>query len=181
MGFFTSFIEALSSGAQSFDSFARAKTPIFKENTKVDNFLLGGQSNMRSAADRSADMQNAMNAMADMRDPGGERTDPDTGRSVRETRGYETKSDSENNRTAGGTQKTMMTTSSTPAAATKTEPKPPAAPKTVAEDPTSSGDLEDEAIGTKKKGRSSTILTSAQGLLTEAPTRGARRLKGLIT
>ena len=32
-----------------------------------------------------------MDALADMRDPGGERTDPNTGRSVREERGYEEK------------------------------------------------------------------------------------------
>jgi hypothetical protein len=64
---------------------------------------------------------------------------------------------------------------------TKTELKPPVAPKTVAENPSSSGELEDEAMETGKKGRKGTILTSAQGLLTNAPVRERRRLKGLIS
>jgi hypothetical protein len=110
-----------------------------------------------------------------MRDPGGERTDPTTGRSVRETRGYEDKSTA-SIVTGGSSGGGSATTSGT-----KTELKPPVAPKTVAENPSSSGELEDEAMETGKKGRKGTILTSAQGLLTNAPVRERRRLKGLIS
>jgi hypothetical protein len=156
----------------------------FKDPTRLDRILVGPEQSVDPKRDYfsegKAKNEEAMAAMADMLDPGGERTDPDTGRSVRETRGYETKSNYESNRTLGGTPKTMMSSSSTPAAATKTEPTPPAAPKDVGEDDTSSGVLEDEAIDTKKKGKKATILTSAKGLLSDAPTRPERKLKGLI-
>ena len=62
-----------------------------------------------------------------------------------------------------------------------TELKPPVAPATIAEDGASSGELEDEAMATGKKGRKGTILTSSQGLLSDAPVREKRKLKGLIS
>ena len=62
-----------------------------------------------------------------------------------------------------------------------TELKPPVAPATIDEDPASSGELEDEAMESGKKGRKGTILTSSQGLLSNAPVRERRRLKGLIS
>ena len=119
--------------------------------------------------------EKAMAAMADMRDPGGERTDPNTGRSVRETRGYQDKSTRLTN-TGGGSGGGSGTTSGT-----TTQLKPPVAPATIAEDPASSGELEDEAIESGKKGRKGTILTSSQGLLSDAPVRERRKLKGLIS
>ncbi len=124
--------------------------------------------------DNVAANEKAMAAMADMRDPGGERTDPNTGRSVRETRGYQDKS-TRSTMTGGGGAGGSGT-----ASGATTELKPPVAPETIADDPASSGELEDEAMATGKKGRKGTILTSSQGLLTDAPTRDRRRLKGLI-
>ena len=194
MGFWSDLVSAAMGGGS---NFGRTTGPAiqrfsdsmkFKEPTRLDRFLAGpGQTvdmtkegRQTRFEDNVALNQAEMTKVADMVDPGGERTDPDTGRSVRETRGYETKSNYESNRTLGGTPKTMMSGSSTPAAATKTEPTPPAAPKTVGEDATSSGEIEDEVDANKGKGKKSTILTSAQGLLSEAPTRGKRKLKGLI-
>ena len=186
MGFFSAFMDMMSGGAQRLGSSIQSASDRmkFKEPTRLDRFLAGpGQTVDTSPEGRKAAFESgkaanekAMADLADMVDPGGERTDPNTGRSVRETRGYEQKSGS----TAA--PKTMITSSSkpTPAAATKTEPTPPAAPKTVAEDATSSGEIEDEVDANKGKGKKSTILTSAQGLLSEAPTRGKRKLKGLI-
>jgi hypothetical protein len=188
MGFWSDLVSAAMGGGS---NFGRTTGPAiqrfsdsmkFKEPTRLDRFLAGpGQTVDTSPEGRKAAFESgkaanekAMADLADMVDPGGERTDPDTGRSVRETRGYEQKSGS----TAA--PKTMMSGSSTPAAATKTEPTPPAAPKTVGEDATSSGEIEDEVDANKGKGKKSTILTSAQGLLSEAPTRGKRKLKGLI-
>ena len=188
MGFWSDLVSAAMGGGS---NFGRTTGPAiqrfsdsmkFKEPTRLDRFLAGpGQTVDTSPEGRKAAFESgkaanekAMADLADMVDPGGERTDPDTGRSVRETRGYEQKSGS----TAA--PKTMMSGSSTPAAATKTEPTPPAAPKTVAEDATSSGEIEDEVEANKGKGKKSTILTSAQGLLSDAPTRGKRKLKGLI-
>tara|TARA_R100000655_G_scaffold8808_3_gene22684 strand:+ start:1539 stop:2096 length:558 start_codon:yes stop_codon:yes gene_type:complete len=184
MGFFSAFMDMMSGGAQRLGSSIQSASDRmkFKEPTRLDRFLAGpGQTVDTSPEGRKAAFESgkaanekAMADLADMVDPGGERTDPDTGRSVRETRGYEQKSGS----TAA--PKTMMSSSSTPAAATKTEPTPPAAPKPVGEDATSSGEIEDEVDANKGKGKKSTILTSAQGLLSEAPTRGKRKLKGLI-
>ena len=184
MGFFSAFMDMMSGGAQRLGSSIQSASDRmkFKEPTRLDRFLAGpGQTVDTSPEGRKAAFESgkaanekAMADLADMVDPGGERTDPDTGRSVRETRGYEQKSGS----TAA--PKTMMSGSSTPAAATKTEPTPPAAPKPVGEDATSSGEIEDEVDANKGKGKKSTILTSAQGLLSEAPTRGKRKLKGLI-
>ena len=184
MGFFSAFMDMISGGAQSFgSSIQKASDSMkFKEPTRLDRFLAGPNQTVdmtpegreKRFEDNVALNQAEMTKVADMVDPAGERTDPNTGRSVRETRGYEQKSSS----TAA--PKTMMSSSSTPAAATETEPTPPAAPKDVGEDDTSSGALEDEAIATKKKGKKATILTSAKGLLGDAPTRPERKLKGLI-
>ena len=188
MGFFTDFFNAISNVSQGKGTdFGRntgaaiqgmADSMRFNEPTRVDSFLLGpGRSpdpNRDYFAEGVAANKAAMESMADMRDPGGERTDPTTGRSVRETRGYEDKSTGSivtSGRSGGG---------SGAASSTKTELNPPVAPKTVAEDPSSSGDLEDEAMATGKKGKKGTILTSSQGLLTDAPTRDRRKLKGLI-
>lgn len=190
MGFFTDFFNAISNVSQNkgtdfgrntgaaIDNFQ--KSVSFNEPTRLDNFLLGpgrspdpGRNYFQEGQD---DFKRDSQALADMRDPMGERTDPNTGRSVRETRGREDKSTRLTN-TGGGSGGG----SSTPAAATKTEPTPPVAPKTVAEDPSSSGDLEDEAMATGKKGKKGTILTSSQGLLSDAPVRDRRRLKGLIS
>ena len=183
MGFFSAFMDMISGGAQNFgSSIQKASDSMkFKEPTRLDRFLAGpGQTVDTSPEGRKASFEagkaaneKAMADLADMVDPAGERTDPNTGRSVRETRGYEQKSGS----TAAPT---MMTSTSTPAAATETETTPPAGPKDVSEDDTSSGALEDEAIATKKKGKKATILTSAKGLLGDAPTRPERKLKGLI-
>jgi hypothetical protein len=190
MSFWSELVSAITGGGT---NFGRTTGPAiqrfsdsmkFKEPTRLDRFLAGpGQTVDTSPEGRKAAFESgkaanekAMADLADMVDPGGERTDPNTGRSVRETRGYETKSD--NNRSS--TPKTIMRGSSTPAAATKTEPTPPAAPKTVGEDATSSGEIEDEVEANKGKGKKSTILTSARGLLSDAPTRGKRKLKGLI-
>jgi hypothetical protein len=189
MGFFTNFFNAISNVAQGKGTdFGRntgaaiqniAESVRFNEPTRVDNFLLGPNQSVNPKRDYFQEGQDAFKrdsqALADMRDPMGERTDPNTGRSVRETRGYEDKSTGSivtSGKSGGG--------SSTPAAATKTEPTPPAAPKDVSEDDTSSGALEDEAIAMKKKGKKATILTSAKGLLSDAPTRPERKLKGLI-
>jgi len=190
MGFFTDFFNAISNVSQGKGTdFGRntgaaiqgmADSMRFNEPTRVDSFLLGpGRSPQpKEERDYFQEGQDAFKrdsqALADMRDPGGERTDPTTGRSVRETRGYEDKSTGSivtSGRSGGG---------SGAASGTKTELNPPVAPKTVAEDPSSSGDLEDEAMATGKKGRKGTILTSSQGLLTDAPTRDRRKLKGLI-
>ena len=193
MGFFTNFFNAISNVAQgrgtdfgrntgaAIDSFQ--KSVSFSEPTRLDRFLAGpGQSIDMSEAGREKRFQEnvaanerAMAAMADMRDPEGRRTDPNTGRTVREERGFEEKSTRSTMTSGGGSGGGSATTSGT-----TTELKPPVAPATVAEDPASSGELEDEAIATGKKGRKGTILTSAQGLLTDAPTRDRRRLKGLI-
>ena len=181
MGFFSAFMDMISGGAQRLGSGIQsaADSMRFNEPTRVDSFLLGPGRSPDPGRDYFAEgvaaNKAAMESMADMRDPMGERTDPNTGRSVRETRGYEDKSTGSivtSGKSSGG--------SSTPAAATKTEPTPPAAPKDVSEDDTSSGALEDEAIATKKKGKKATILTSAKGLLSDAPTRPERKLKGLI-
>lgn len=192
MGFFTDFFNAISNVSQNkgtdfgrntgaaIDNFQ--KSVSFNEPTRLDNFLLGPGRSPQPKEERNyfQEGQDAFKrdsqALADMRDPMGERTDPNTGRSVRETRGREDKSTRLTN-TGGGSGGG----SSTPAAATKTEPTPPAAPKDVSEDDTSSGALEDEAIATKKKGKKATILTSAKGLLSDAPVRDRRRLKGLIS
>lgn len=192
MGFFTNFFNAISNVAQGRGTdFGRrtgaaiqnfAESVRFNEPTRVDRFLAGpDQSIDMSEAGRQKRFQDnvaanerAMAAMADMRDPGGERTDPNTGRSVRETRGYEEKS-TRSTMTGGGGAGGSGT-----ASGATTELKPPVAPATIDEDPASSGELEDEAIATGKKGRKGTILTSSQGLLTDAPTRDRRRLKGLI-
>ena len=188
MGFFTDFFNAISNVSQGRGTdFGRntgaaiqgmADSMRFSEPTRVDSFLLGpGRSpdpNRDYFAEGVAANKAAMDAMADMRDPGGERTDPTTGRSVREERGYETKSTRSTmtgGASGGGSAKTSGTT---------TELKPPVAPKTIAEDPSSSGDLEDEAMKSGKKGRKGTILTSSQGLLTDAPLREPRRMKGLL-
>jgi len=192
MGFFTDFFNAISNVSQGKGTdFGRntgaaiqgmADSMKFNEPTRVDRFLAGpGQTIDMSEAGREKRFQDnvaankaAMESMADMRDPGGERTDPTTGRSVRETRGYEEKSTGSivtSGRSGGG---------SGAASGTKTELNPPEAPKTVAEDPSSSGDLEDEAMETGKKGKKGTILTSSQGLLSNAPVRDKRKLKGLI-
>jgi hypothetical protein len=189
MGFFTDFFNAISNVSQGKGTdFGRrtgaaiqgmADSMRFTEPTRVDSFLLGpGQSvdpNRDYFAEGVAANKAAMDAMADMRDPEGRRTDPETGRTVRETRGYEDKSTGSIVTGGGGSGGGSATTSGT-----KTELKPPVAPKTIAEEPSSSGELEDEAMETGKKGRKGTILTSAQGLLTDAPTRDRRRLKGLI-
>ena len=193
MGFFTDFFNAISNVSQGRGTdFGRntgaaiqgmADSMRFSEPTRVDRFLAGpGQTIDMSEAGREKRFQDnvaanerAMAAMADMRDPGGERTDPTTGRSVRETRGYEDKSTRLTN-TGGGSGG-----GSGAASGTKTQLNPPVAPKTVAEDPSSSGDLEDEAMATGKKGKKGTILTSSQGLLSDAPVRDRRRLKGLIS
>jgi hypothetical protein len=185
MGFFSAFMDMISGGAQRLGSGIQSASDSmkFNEPTRVDRFLAGpGQTIDMSEAGRQArfeanvaENEKRMAEMADMRDPEGRRTDPNTGRSVRETRGYEDKSTGSivtSGKSSGG--------SSTPAAATKTEPTPPAAPKDVSEDDTSSGTLEDEAIAMKKKGKKATILTSAKGLLSDAPTRPERKLKGLI-
>ena len=188
MGFFTDFFNAISNVSQGKGTdFGRrtgaaiqgmADSMRFSEPTRVDSFLLGpGQSvdpNRDYFAEGVAANKRAMDAMADMRDPGGERTDPNTGRSVRETRGREDKS-TRSTMTGGGSGGGSATTSGT-----TTQLKPPVAPATIAEDPASSGELEDEAMESGKKGRKGTILTSSQGLLTDAPVRDRRRLKGLI-
>ena len=189
MGFFTDFFNAISNVSQGKGTdFGRrtgaaiqgmADSMRFSEPTKVDSFLLGpGQSvdpNRDYFAEGVAANKAAMDAMADMRDPGGERTDPNTGRSVRETRGREDKSTASIVTGGGGGAGGSGT-----ASGTTTELKPPVAPATIAEDPASSGELEDEAMESGKKGRKGTILTSSQGLLTDAPTRDRRKLKGLI-
>ena len=193
MGFFTNLFNAISNVAQGRGSdFGRstgaaiqnfAESVRFNEPTRVDRFLAGpGQTIDMSKEGRQARFEanvaaneKAMAAMADMRDPEGRRTDPTTGRSVRETRGYEDKSTA--SITRGGSSGAGG--SGTASGAT-TELKPPVAPDTIADDPASSGDLEDEAMATGKKGRKGTILTSSQGLLTDAPVRDRRRLKGLI-
>tara|TARA_R100001440_G_scaffold6298_1_gene13022 strand:- start:2366 stop:2947 length:582 start_codon:yes stop_codon:yes gene_type:complete len=192
MGFFTDFFNAISNVSQgrgtdfgrrtgaAIDSFQ--KSVSFSEPTRLDRFLAGpGQSIDMSEAGREKRFQEnvaanerAMAAMADMRDPMGERTDPNTGRSVREERGYEEKS-TRSTMTGGASGGGSATTSGT-----TTELKPPVAPATVADDPASSGELEDEAMESGKKGRKGTILTSSQGLLSNAPVRDKRRLKGLI-
>jgi hypothetical protein len=189
MGFFTNFFNAISNVASgrgtdfgrstgaAIDNFQ--KSVSFSEPTRLDNFLLGPGRSPDPNRDYFQEGQDAFKRdaerLADMRDPGGERTDPTTGRSVRETRGYEDKSTA-SIVTGGSSGGGSATTSGT-----KTELKPPVAPKTVAENPSSSGELEDEAMETGKKGRKGTILTSAQGLLTNAPVRERRRLKGLIS
>ena len=193
MGFFTNLFNAISNVAQGRGTdFGRstgaaiqnfAESVRFNEPTRVDRFLAGpGQTIDMSKEGRQARFEanvaaneKAMAAMADMRDPEGRRTDPTTGRSVRETRGYEDKSTA--SITRGGSSGAGG--SGTASGAT-TELKPPVAPDTIADDPASSGDLEDEAMATGKKGRKGTILTSSQGLLTDAPVRDRRRLKGLI-
>ena len=193
MGFFTDFFNAISNVSQGRGTdFGRntgaaiqgmADSMRFSEPTRVDRFLAGpGQTIDMSEAGREKRFQDnvaanerAMAAMADMRDPGGERTDPTTGRSVRETRGYEDKSTRLTN--AGG----GSGGGSGAASGTKTQLNPPVAPATIAEDPGSSGELEDEAMESGKKGRKGTILTSSQGLLSDAPVRDRRRLKGLIS
>tara|TARA_A100001515_G_scaffold100975_1_gene81751 strand:- start:2240 stop:2827 length:588 start_codon:yes stop_codon:yes gene_type:complete len=195
MGFFTNFFNAISNVSQGKGTdFGRntgaaiqnfAESVRFNEPTRLDRFLAGpGQTIDMSKEGRQARFEanvaaneKAMAAMADMRDPGGERTDPNTGRSVRETRGYEDKSTASlvtggGGGGSGGSTKTSGTT---------TELKPPVAPATVADDPASSGELEDEAMKTGKKGRKGTILTSSQGLLSDAPVREKRKLKGLIS
>ncbi len=191
MGFFTDFFNAISNVSQGRGTdFGRrtgaaiqgmADSMRFSEPTRVDSFLLGpGRSpdpNRDYFAEGVAANEKAMAAMADMRDPGGERTDPNTGRSVRETRGREDKS-TRSTMTSGGSGGAGGSGTSS---GTTTELKPPVAPATIAEDPASSGELEDEAIATGKKGRKGTILTSSQGLLTDAPVRERRRLKGLIS
>ena len=189
MGFFTNFFNAISNAAQgrgtdfglstgaAIQNFADSVR--FNEPTRVDRFLLGpGQSvdpNRDYFAEGVAANKKAMDALADIRDPEGRRTDPNTGRSVRETRGYEDKSTGSIVRSgsSGGGSAT--------ASGATTELKPPVAPATIAEDPASSGELEDEAMKTGKKGRKGTILTSSQGLLTDAPVRERRKLKGLIS
>ena len=193
MGFFTDFFNAISNVSQGRGTdFGRntgaaiqgmADSMRFNEPTRVDRFLAGpGQTIDMSREGRQARFEanvaaneKAMAAMADMRDPGGERTDPNTGRSVRETRGYQDKSTRLTN-TGGGSGGGSGTTSGT-----TTQLKPPVAPATIAEDPSSSGELEDEAIESGKKGRKGTILTSSQGLLSDAPVRERRKLKGLIS
>tara|TARA_R100001480_G_scaffold30892_1_gene41992 strand:+ start:185 stop:754 length:570 start_codon:yes stop_codon:yes gene_type:complete len=189
MGFFTDFFNAISNVSQGRGTdFGRntgaaiqgmADSMRFSEPTRVDSFLLGpGRSpdpNRDYFAEGVAANKAAMEAMADMRDPMGERTDPNTGRSVRETRGREDKSTRLTNTgggSGGGSAKTSGTT---------TQLKPPVAPATIAEDPASSGELEDEAMESGKKGRKGTILTSSQGLLSDAPVRERRKLKGLIS
>ena len=192
MGFFTDFFNAISNVSQGRGTdFGRntgaaiqgmADSMRFSEPTRVDSFLLGpGRSpdpNRDYFAEGVAANKAAMEAMADMRDPMGERTDPNTGRSVREERGYKDKSTGSITRSAGsggsggGSAKTSGTT---------TELKPPVAPATIAEEPASSGELEDEAMESGKKGRKGTILTSSQGLLSDAPVRERRKLKGLIS
>jgi len=188
MGFFTDFFNAISNVSQGKGTdFGRntgaaiqgmADSMRFNEPTRLDNFLLGpGQSpdpNRNYFQEGQDAFKRDSQALADMRDPMGERTDPNTGRSVRETRGYEEKSSGSIVRSGGSGG------GSGAASGTKTELKPPVAPKTVAEDPSSSGDLEDEAMETGKKGKKGTILTSSQGLLSNAPVRDKRKLKGLI-
>ena len=189
MGFFTDFFNAISNVSQGKGTdFGRrtgaaiqgmADSMRFNEPTRVDRFLLGpGQSvdpNRDYFAEGVAANKKAMDALADMRDPGGERTDPNTGRSVRETRGYEEKS-TRSTMTGGGGAGGSGT-----ASGATTELKPPVAPATIADDPASAGELEDEAMATGKKGRKGTILTSSQGLLSDAPVREKRKLKGLIS
>lgn len=191
MGFFTDFFNAISNVAQGRGTdFGRrtgaaiqgmADSMRFSQPTRVDSFLLGpGQSvdpNRDYFAEGVAANKAAMDSLADMRDPEGRRTDPNTGRSVRETRGREDKSTASITRSGGGSSGGQSATAS----AAKTELKPPVAPATIAEDPASSGELEDEAMETGKKGRKGTILTSSQGLLSDAPVRDRRRLKGLIS
>ena len=185
MGFFEDFFSAISGGGgtsfgrntgRAIDNFQRSVS--FSQPTAVDNFLLGpGQSvdpNRDYFAEGVAANNAAIEALNDMRDPGGERTDPNTGRSVREEKGYEEKSTPSTKNTGGGTKPPPPKTKTEP------EPEPPKAPETVAEQPESSGELEDEAMETGKKGRRGTILTSAQGLLSDAPVRERRKLKGLI-
>ena len=188
MGFFTDFFNAISNVSQGKGTdFGRrtgaaiqgmADSMRFNEPTRLDNFLLGpGQSvdpNRDYFAEGVAANKKAMDALADMRDPEGERTDPETGRRVREERGYEDKSTG--SIVTGGKGGGSGTTSGT-----TTQLKPPAAPGTIADDPASSGELEDEAMATGKKGRKGTILTTNQGLLTDAPVRDRRKLKGLIS
>lgn len=189
MGFFTNFFNAISNVAQGRGTdFGRrtgaaiqsmADSMRFNEPTRADRFLLGpGQSvdpNRDYFAEGVAANKAAMESLADMRDPEGRRTDPTTGRSVRETRGYEDKSTASITRSGGSGG------GSGAASAATTELKPPVAPATIADDPASSGELEDEAMATGKKGRKGTILTSSQGLLSNAPVRDRRRLKGLIS
>lgn len=192
MGFFTNLFNAINNVAQGRGTdFGRstgaaiqnfAESVRFNEPTRVDRFLAGpGQTIDMSKEGRQARFEanvaaneKAMAAMADLRDPMGERTDPNTGRSVRETRGYQDKSTGSIVRSgsSGGGSGT--------ASAATTELKPPVAPATIDEDPASSGELEDEAMATGKKGKKGTILTSSQGLLSDAPVRDRRRLKGLI-
>lgn len=192
MGFFTNLFNAISNVAQGRGTdFGRstgaaiqnfAESVRFNEPTRVDRFLAGpGQTIDMSKEGRQARFEanvaaneKAMAAMADLRDPMGERTDPNTGRSVRETRGYQDKSTGSIVRSgsSGGGSGT--------ASGATTELKPPVAPDTIADDPASSGELEDEAMATGKKGKKGTILTSSQGLLSDAPVRDRRRLKGLI-
>tara|TARA_R100000654_G_scaffold2120_1_gene7776 strand:- start:119 stop:688 length:570 start_codon:yes stop_codon:yes gene_type:complete len=188
MGFFTDFFNAISNVSQGKGTdFGRntgaaiqnfADSVRFNEPTKMDNFLLGpGQSvdpDRDYFAEGVAANNAAIEALNDMRDPEGERTDPKTGRRVREERGYEDKSTGSIVTGGGGGGKSGKGKGKT------TNLKPPVAPATIAEDPASSGELEDEAMESGKKGRKGTILTSSQGLLTDAPVRDRRRLKGLI-
>ena len=200
MGFFTDFFNAISNVSQgrgtdfgrntgaAIDSFQ--KSVSFSEPTRVDNFLLGPNESVNPKRDYFQEGQDAFKRdaerLANIRDPEGRRTDPETGRSARETQGREDKS-------TASTQNVAP-----PPAPAKKEVKqsiltPPVAPKTIAEEPSSSGDLEDEVlegattvdketgeIKRAKKGRAGTILTSGQGLLTDPNTRSRRRLKGLI-
>ena len=193
MGFFTDFLNAMSNVSQGRGTdFGRntgaaiqgmADSMRFSEPTRVDRFLAGpGQTIDTSPEARQkrfeenvAANEKAMADLADMRDPYGERTDPNTGRSVREERGYQDKSTGSIVTGGGGGAGGSGT-----ASGTTTELKPPVAPKTVAEDSSSSGDLEDEAMKSGKKGKKGTILTSSQGLLTDAPLREPRRMKGLL-
>ena len=189
MGFFTDFFNAISNVSQGKGTdFGRrtgaaiqgmADSMRFNEPTRVDRFLLGpGQSvdpNRDYFAEGVAANKKAMDALADMRDPGGERIDPNTGRTVREERGYEEKSTRSTMTGGGGAGGSGAASGAT------TELKPPVAPATIAEDGASSGELEDEAMATGKKGRKGTILTSSQGLLSDAPVREKRKLKGLIS
>ena len=104
MGFFSAFMDMMSGGAQRLGSSIQSASDRmkFKEPTRLDRFLAGpGQTVDTSPEGRKAAFESgkaanekAMADLADMVDPGGERTDPDTGRSVRETRGYEQKSGS---------------------------------------------------------------------------------------
>ena len=104
MGFFSAFMDMMSGGAQSFgSSIQKASDSMkFKEPTRLDRFLAGPNQTVDMSEkglqtrfeDNVALNQAEMTKVADMVDPGGERTDTDTGRSVRETRGYEQKSSS---------------------------------------------------------------------------------------